>query len=214
MNRSNFFRLCYKCNKEGINYSKCSKCKVAHYCSRECQINHWCEHKYICNLTKKCHSVLTNDLNFIITNIKLVWLMKALTFHFFAKNEDEFLICIINKEIENNQNYYQCSFIINHTDALKSKNLDIGLKISWLIFMNKENNTSEGGFKFNINECKEHYDELKELVNFDEVHTLKDIPIEGAEVSFNDSIKLHCRAFMTDDINKCLFIYNNHEILL
>lgn len=214
MNQSGFFRLCFKCNKEGVNHGKCSKCQVAHYCTRVCQINDWVDHKYICNLTKKSHSVLTDDLNYIITNIKLLCLIKALTYHFFFKDEDQFLMCIINKVIEDNQNYYQLSFIINHIDDLKTKNLDREFKILWFIFMNKENNTSEGGFRFNINECKKYYDSLNELINFDEVHTLKDIPIEGSEVSFDDSIKTHCKVLMTDDINKCLFFYNNHEILL
>jgi len=55
---------------------------------------------------------------------------------------------------------------------------------------------------------------LNNLLIFDEVHTIKDVPIEGAEVSFDDSIKKHCKAFMTNDINKCLFIYNDNEVLL
>ena len=73
MNPSEFFRLCYNCNKEGTNYSKCSRCKIAHYCSKECQINSWFKHKYICNLNKESHSVLTDNLNFIVTNIKFIF---------------------------------------------------------------------------------------------------------------------------------------------
>jgi hypothetical protein len=123
-------------------------------------------------------------------------------------------MCILSKNSEDNQNYYQCSFLINHTDGLKNQKSTIGSKIAWLIFMDKENNTSEGGFRFDLEKCKEYYDNLKQLVNFDEVYTIKDIPIEGAEVNFDNNIKEHCKAFMTDDINKCLFIYNDHEILL
>ena len=95
MNSPKFFRLCHNCNKDGINYNMCSKCKVAHYCSRECQINNWAQHKYICSLTKESHS--TNDLNFIVTNVKFIWLLQALTFHFFSDNDDQFLLCIISK---------------------------------------------------------------------------------------------------------------------
>lgn len=80
--------------------------------------------------------------------------------------------------------------------------------------MDSENNISEGGFRFELEKCKEYYDELKELVNFAEVYTIRDIPIEGANVTFDDNIKDHCKAFMTDDKNKCLFIYNNDQILL
>lgn len=212
MNHPGFFRLCFNCNKEGTNYSKCSKCKCAFYCSRECQQNDWIEHKYNCNLTKISHSALSTDLNFIVTNIKFVWLLKALTYHFFSNNDDQFLMCILSKGSVDE--YYQCSFLIHPTDNLRTRNLSITSKIVWLIFMDKENNTSEGGFRFNINECKEYYDELRELVNFDDVYTIKDIPIEGAEVNFNDNIKEHCKAFMTNDINKCLFIYKENEILL
>ena len=213
MDSPKFFRLCYNCNKEGVNYSICNKCKIAHYCSRECQANNWYLHKYTCNLTKESHSVLTKDLNFIVTNIKFVSLLQALTYHFLSENDNQFLMCILSKSFVN-ENSYQCSFLINHTDNLRNRNLTTGFKMVWLIFMNDENNTSEGGFKFDLKKSKEHYDDLKSLINFNEVYTIKDIPIEGAEINFDDNIENHCRALMVNDVNKCLFIYNNHEIVL
>ena len=213
MNHSDFFRLCYNCNKEGINYSRCNKCKAAYYCSKECEINNWCLHKYNCNLTKKSHSVLTDNLNFIITNVKFVSLLQALTYHFFCENDDQFLMCVLSKNLVD-ESCYQCSFLINHIDNLRNQSPTTVSKIVWLIFMNDENNTSEGGFKFDLKKSKEHYDNLKSLINFNEVHTVKDIPIGGSEVNFDDNIENHCRALIVDDVNKCLFIYNNHEILL
>jgi len=204
MNSAKFFRLCHKCSKEGVNYSKCDRCKIAYYCSRECQVNNWCEHKYICNLTKKSHSVLTDNLNFIITNVKFILLLQALIYHFLSENDDQFLMCILSKSFDD-ENFYQCSFLINHVDNLRDKKLTIESKLVWLIFKDDENNTSEGGFRFNLKECNEYYDELKELINFDEVYTMKDIPIEGAEVSFDGNIQNHCKALMADDVNKCLF---------
>jgi hypothetical protein len=178
-------------------------------------MNNWFKHKYICNLTKESHSVLTNELNFVVTNVKFVCLLQSLVYHFFFKNDDEFLMCIISKDFgDNNESCYRCSFLIYDIDGLITKNLTKESKIVWLVFKNDENDTSECGFRFNLKECKNYYDEIKQFVNFDEVHTIKDIPIEGAEVSFNDSIKKHCKAFMTDDLNKCLFIYNDDEVLL
>jgi hypothetical protein len=174
-------------------------------------MKNWYEHKHICNLTKKSHSVLTDYLDFIVTNNKFIFLLQALIYHFFSNNDDQFLMCIISKNSVD-ENYYQCSFLINHTDSLRKQNLTS--KIAWLIFVNEENNTSEGGFKFDLDECKKYYDELKELINFDKVYTIKDIPIEGAKINFDNNIKNHCKAFMTNDINKCLFFYENNEILL
>lgn len=214
MDHSEFFRLCYNCNKEGINYNKCSRCKVVHYCSKKCQENSWFEHKYTCSLTKESHSVLTDNLNFVITNIKFVSLLQALTYHFFSKNDDQFLMCVLSKSFDNNESFYKCSFLINHTDNLHNLKLTTKSKIVWLIFMDEENNTSEGGFKFDLEKCKKYYDELKQLINFEEVYTIKEIPIEGSEVKFDGNIKNHCRALMINDINKCLFIYNDHDVLL
>lgn len=215
MNSSEFFRLCHNCNKEGTNYSKCAACKIAHYCSRECQVNNWYEHKYICKLTKESHSVLTDNLNYIVTNNKFIYLLRALIYHFFSENDNQFLMCILSKSFgDNNENCYQCSFLINHTDSFRDKDSTTKSKIAWLIFMDNENNTSEGGFRFDLEKCKEYYDELKQLIDFKEVFTIKDDPIEGAEVSFDENIKNHCKAFMVDDVNKCLFIYNNNEIVL
>jgi len=213
METNKFFRLCHNCGKEGTNLCKCSKCKIAYYCERKCQINHWNEHKNTCNLTTKSHSMLIDDLNFIITNIKFIWLLKALTYHFLHDNDDQFLMCVIDKNSENNQNFYRGSFLINHIDVLKNKPSDVQSKIVWLVFMNKENNTCEGGFRFNINQCKEYY-EFKDHIKIDEVNTIKDIIVEGADITFNNSIKKYCKVLMTDDINICLFIYNDNEILL
>lgn len=41
--------ICGYCKKGGINFKKCSRCKVTSYCSRECQITDWkLEHKKKC----------------------------------------------------------------------------------------------------------------------------------------------------------------------
>jgi hypothetical protein len=29
--------------------SKCSKCRIAVYCSKECQTKHWINHKHLCS---------------------------------------------------------------------------------------------------------------------------------------------------------------------
>ncbi|EPY38800.1 MYND finger domain-like protein [Angomonas deanei] len=42
---------CFKCNKEGAGgkpLMRCSKCKVAKYCSPECQRADWFIHKKVC----------------------------------------------------------------------------------------------------------------------------------------------------------------------
>jgi len=167
MNSSKFFRLCHNCNKEGVNHSKCSKCKIAFYCCKECQMNNWFKHKYICNLTKESHSVLTNELNFVVTNVKFICLLQSLVYHFFSKNDDEFLMCIISKDFgDNNESCYRCSFLIHDIDGLITKNLTKESKILWLVFKNDENDISEGGFRFNLKECKNYYDEIKQFVNF------------------------------------------------
>lgn len=42
-------RICAACYAQGINYKKCSQCKVEYYCSRECQRKDWkSRHKYEC----------------------------------------------------------------------------------------------------------------------------------------------------------------------
>eukprot|EP00833_Pecoramyces_ruminatium_P018438 jgi/Orpsp1_1/1192470/evm.model.d7180000093595.1 len=44
------------------NKNRCSRCKVAHYCSKECQINAWKNgHKYTCKLWKE-KKLFDNDL--------------------------------------------------------------------------------------------------------------------------------------------------------
>ncbi|KAI9016874.1 hypothetical protein DFJ74DRAFT_678661 [Hyaloraphidium curvatum] len=39
---------CGACSTDKSNFQRCSRCKVASYCSRECQRDHWSEHKKIC----------------------------------------------------------------------------------------------------------------------------------------------------------------------
>ena len=41
-------RECYKCQREGGELKRCSKCKQANYCSVECQSKHWLRHKPNC----------------------------------------------------------------------------------------------------------------------------------------------------------------------
>jgi hypothetical protein len=44
-------RVCAKCQKgepDGIQMSKCSRCKVVYYCNRECQVADWKVHKKKC----------------------------------------------------------------------------------------------------------------------------------------------------------------------
>lgn len=53
--------VCFKCGKEGVKLSKCSKCQVATYCSRDCQISHWKSgtgggHKFSCDAYKRVGS--------------------------------------------------------------------------------------------------------------------------------------------------------------
>lgn len=40
--------LCIGCKKLVLQFSRCSRCKVAYYCNIECQRSHWNEHKRIC----------------------------------------------------------------------------------------------------------------------------------------------------------------------
>lgn len=41
--------VCWKQeDEEGLIRLRCSKCKVAYYCSRECQMHHWDAHKALC----------------------------------------------------------------------------------------------------------------------------------------------------------------------
>lgn len=44
-----FSGKCAYCEKEGDNFSRCSRCKVFCYCNSECQTEHWKDgHKYDC----------------------------------------------------------------------------------------------------------------------------------------------------------------------
>ncbi|KAF9207771.1 hypothetical protein BGZ49_010593 [Haplosporangium sp. Z 27] len=45
---------CYRCSKEQTDLKRCSKCRVATYCSRECQKEGWKAHK------KQCASLASN----------------------------------------------------------------------------------------------------------------------------------------------------------
>merc|ERR1712080_662801 len=42
---------CFACGKREnkvAEYAKCSRCKLALYCSRACQVSHWTKHKKNC----------------------------------------------------------------------------------------------------------------------------------------------------------------------
>lgn len=41
-------RTCAKCQKTGVNLSRCSRCKDTFYCSRDCQKEDWSSHKVKC----------------------------------------------------------------------------------------------------------------------------------------------------------------------
>lgn len=207
MNSLQFVRLCYNCHKEGVNYSKCSKCKVAHYCSRECQLNNWCTHKYTCNLTKNSHSKLTDHLNFVSTNTKFTYLLQSLTYHFCSTNDDQFLMCILSQDTLDDA--YNCSFLVQSAEILRDRStITTNSKLVWLIFKDDENNTSEGGIRIDIETCKKQYDIMANFVNFRKVNTITDTLISGANFEFTDNIKKDCRVLMNKD--KCLFIYDEN----
>lgn len=46
-------RRCQYCFKTDEKLSKCSRCKVVHYCSKECQKQDWKIHKVYCNSCKE-----------------------------------------------------------------------------------------------------------------------------------------------------------------
>jgi len=41
-------RSCARCNKTGIGFPKCSRCKEVFYCDQDCQKLHWLKHKPDC----------------------------------------------------------------------------------------------------------------------------------------------------------------------
>ena len=45
--------LCDNCDAQHGG-KRCSRCKVAHYCSRECQKAHWPQHKGQCKIFASC----------------------------------------------------------------------------------------------------------------------------------------------------------------
>lgn len=48
------FDECCCCRGTGINFKKCSRCKVRFYCSKKCQKNHWTKgHREECRLNTK-----------------------------------------------------------------------------------------------------------------------------------------------------------------
>jgi len=58
--RNNYCHTCLSLLKK--NKSRCSRCKIAHYCSRECQVKAWkYGHKYTCKLWKE-KKLFDNDI--------------------------------------------------------------------------------------------------------------------------------------------------------
>jgi hypothetical protein len=45
-------QTCSNCFDELVAAKRCSRCKVARYCSRDCQIKHWPDHKLVCRAAK------------------------------------------------------------------------------------------------------------------------------------------------------------------
>lgn len=201
-----FIRLCHNCNKEGAGYDRCSKCKIAHYCSRECQVNNWCTHKYNCNLTPV--NTLADNLIIVTSNVTFKKILKALVYHFLAETEDQMLACMISK-LDDGNILFSFSFLIFPTEGMRNRHLETkDSRVAWLIhFGQTKGQTSEGGYRFNLESCKESYDALAHQIDFTKVKTTKDTPLPNAEVSFNDTIYKDCRAFITVD-GKCLFEYD------
>ena len=66
-NKKHWTNLCFSCYalaKGGENrFHKCSKCKIAHYCSKQCQNDHWHKygHKDFCGKNKICAHYQRNE---------------------------------------------------------------------------------------------------------------------------------------------------------
>lgn len=42
-------RSCAHCDKKGMRFPRCGRCKIAFYCSRKCQVDHWDCHEVACD---------------------------------------------------------------------------------------------------------------------------------------------------------------------
>ena len=192
-----FFRLC---RKEGSNLSNCSKCKVAHYCSRACQVNDWCTHKYACNLTSDSHKDIVFVLHNAVSNDTYLNLIKSIVYHFLLDSADMSLLCVLSF----GDGYYKCSFIVNPLpeNTIVKENE----RLVWIICHDGNQNTSEGGFRFTLEECKLSFDILSSKMPFENVKTEIDIPL-GGEVEFNvEEINKHIHCSFT---NHCMLIMAN-----
>jgi hypothetical protein len=167
-------------------------------------------------LAKIYQKKLTTNLNIIISNTKFTKLLEALSYHLI--NEGQYLLCMISECPEEfGEKIFDCSFLVFPTDQLRNQKFAKGSNMVWLIHSNIEEGSeyvSEGGFAFDIKTCKKSYDEMNEKINFKEVETIKDVPIFGAVIEFNEKeLNNHCIAILTNT-NKCIFSYNNDNIIL
>lgn len=48
-------RICSACGTQAVIETKCSGCKLMHYCNQTCQRNHWAAHRDYCRAVSAVH---------------------------------------------------------------------------------------------------------------------------------------------------------------
>lgn len=139
-------------------------------------MNDWCTHKYACNLTSDSHKDLVFVLHNAVSNDTYLNLIKSIVYHFLLDFADMSLFCVLSF----GDGYYKCSFIVNPLpeNTIVKENE----RLVWIVCHDGNQNTSEGGFRFTLEECKLSFDILSSKMPFENVKTEIDIPL-GAKLS-------------------------------
>ncbi len=116
--------ICYGCSElfDTNIIKKCSRCKIAHYCSVTCQQMHWPEHKLSC---KQVNNTIINRINSILKNHNYSAMLKVFAHHW--------------SQLSNQPGYIQCEIVnkMQDGDPFPKDPLSMGT-LKWIVFGSKQ----------------------------------------------------------------------------